>query len=330
MTGSKWKKIIFTLSVLFFAVGTASVETKAATVYRHEGTVVSGAYAMGIDVSKNNGVIDWQAVKKSGVEFAIIRCGYGSDLVNQDDSQWEANVTGCEKNGIPYGVYLYSYADTKAKAVSEARHVLRLLKGHRPAYPVYFDMEDSYVFRRTTAKQRGQIAAAFCEEIKKAGYKTGIYSSKYYFERELTDPVFEKYGRWVAQWNRKCTYSRKYQMWQASKIGRVNGINGYVDVNYLISSQIFVKPSLTVKSIGKKQVQVRWKPKQKGSVCEIYYSTKKKGPYKKVTVNATKGKKTIKKLKRRKKYYFKVRIRRTVGRTTVYSRYSACKKVKIR
>ena len=95
----------------------------------------NAAIARGIDVSEHNGKIDWEKVKSSGIDFAIIRCGYGMDLPKQDDKYWQYNVTECERLGIPYGVYIYSYADSTDRAASEADHVLRLLKGHTPSYP---------------------------------------------------------------------------------------------------------------------------------------------------------------------------------------------------
>ena len=85
----------------------------------------SRAISKGIDVSYHNGTIDWKKVKQSEVEFAIIRCGYGTDDKSQDDKKWEENVKGCTDNNIPYGVYLYSYADTVEKASSEADHTIR-------------------------------------------------------------------------------------------------------------------------------------------------------------------------------------------------------------
>ena len=88
------------------------------------GTPIPGATKKGIDVSVHNGKIDWQKVKNDGIDFAIIRCGYGQNMTSQDDAYWEYNVSECERLGIPYGVYLYSYANTLAKAKSEAQHVL--------------------------------------------------------------------------------------------------------------------------------------------------------------------------------------------------------------
>ena len=88
-----------------------------------------------IDVSEHNGKIDWETVKNY-IDGAIIRCGYGMDETNQDDKQWKRNVAECERLGISFGVYLYSYATSKEKAKSEAQHVLRLINGHTLSYPV--------------------------------------------------------------------------------------------------------------------------------------------------------------------------------------------------
>ena len=92
-----------------------------------------------VDVSEHNGNIDWAKVKASGIVGAIIRCGYGQDQTGQDDKKWLRNVSECERLGIPYGVYLYSYAKTTGAVHGEINHALRLLKGHSPAWPVYFD-----------------------------------------------------------------------------------------------------------------------------------------------------------------------------------------------
>ena len=97
----------------------------------------------GIDVSKHNGKVDWPTAKAAGLNFAMIRCGYGSDMASQDDQQWERNVKECDRLGIPWGAYLYSYALNANDAKSELQHALRLLKGKKPTYPVFIDMEDA-------------------------------------------------------------------------------------------------------------------------------------------------------------------------------------------
>ena len=177
------------------------------------GEVIPGAVKKGIDVSFWNGTIDWEKVKADGIDFAIIRCGYGMDQTDQDDIQWARNVAECERLGIPYGVYLYSYADSTAKASSEADHVLRLLQGHNPTYPVYYDLEDDMVLN-VSASMKGQIAKTFCDKIEAAGYKVGIYSNTTWFNEELTDPVFDNpnWSKWVAQWNVRCEYEGSYDL----------------------------------------------------------------------------------------------------------------------
>ena len=119
-------------------------------------------------------------------------------------------------------------------------------------------------------------------------------------------------------------------MWQATNQGRVAGVQGPVDINFLISDQIFVKPTVKVTTAGKKKVKVSWKPKKKGSTVQIYYSRSKKGKYKLLTKNAKKGSAKIKKLKSGKKYYFKVRLSRQLNGVTVCSRYSKTVSVRVR
>ena len=204
------------------------------------GEVIPGAVKKGIDVSFWNGTIDWEKVKADGIDFAIIRCGYGMDQTYQDDTQWARNVAECERLGIPYGVYLYSYADSTAKASSEADHVLRLLQGHNPTYPVYYDLEDDMVLN-VSASMKGQIAKTFCDKIEAAGYQVGIYSNTTWFNNYLTDPVFDNpnWSKWVAQWNVRCEYEGSYDLWQCTSKGSVDGISGNVDLNFLMEGASF-------------------------------------------------------------------------------------------
>ena len=201
------------------------------------GEIIQGAQSKGIDVSEHNGYIDWDKVKNAGIDFAVIRCGYGSNFKSQDDAQWLHNVEECERLGIPYGVYLYSYADTVQKAKSEAEHVLRLLKGHTPSYAVYYDLEDDKMTKPLDAKLKGQIAQTFCDTVSASGYKVGIYANLDWWTNQLTDTAFDNpnWSKWVAQYNTKCDYSENYDIWQCTSKGKVNGItgnNGNVDINF--------------------------------------------------------------------------------------------------
>lgn len=189
----------------------------------------------GIDVSKHNGTIDWQKVKNSGIEFAIIRCGYGQNFVEQDDSKFEYNVSECERLGIPYGVYLYSYALNTDNASSEADHVLRLLNGRKPQVGIWLDIEDDAYYTKygfPTNEMFVNIATTFCEKMKANGYyNVGIYANLYWLNTRLNDSRLDKYDKWVAQWGNQCTYNKDYAMWQYSDSGQVDGISGNVDLD---------------------------------------------------------------------------------------------------
>ena len=201
------------------------------------GQVIEGATKKGIDVSHHQGTIDWQKVKNDGIDFAIIRCGYGGNYTSYDDRQWLRNVSECERLGIPYGVYLYSYSENTEDAKSEAAHVLRLLEGHNPAYGVYYDLEDENTTGTVSNTTIGTIAKTFCDQVSASGYKVGIYASKYWWQYKLTSSVFknEKWSKWVAQYNTSCTYEGTYDMWQCTSEGSVSGINGFVDLNFWMS-----------------------------------------------------------------------------------------------
>ena len=194
----------------------------------------SNAIAHGIDVSEHNGEINWTDVKQSGVDFVIIRCGYGMDNEKQDDAYWEYNVSECERLGIPYGVYLYSYADSVERASSEANHVLRLLKGHNPDYPVYYDLEESSLASTGNRQLLANMARTFCNKISSAGYKPGIYANLNWWNNYLTDSSFDNSGwdKWVAQYYSSCSYKKDFHIWQYSSKGKVSGISTYVDMNY--------------------------------------------------------------------------------------------------
>ena len=189
----------------------------------------------GIDVSFAQNRIDWDKLK-GGIDYVILRCGIGSDQVNQDDKQWARNVSECNRLGIPWGTYLYSYAMSTAEAESEAAHVLRLLKGLKPAYPVYIDMEDADGYKAKRGGISKQLATdicrIFCERITAAGYTAGVYANKDWATNRLDMAQLSKYTFWLAQYNDRVTYPGQYDMWQYSSDGNMPGIGGRVDMNY--------------------------------------------------------------------------------------------------
>ena len=194
-----------------------------------------GVTAQGIDVSEHQGRIDWNAVKASGIDFAILRVGFGApSWGGRVDYQFIVNISECERLGIPYGVYIYSYAFDNQQAADEASMVINCLSGHNPRLPVYYDLEDNSIIangRQTGIASRAQV---FCNRISAAGYEPGIYANLNWFNNILTDSVFKSssWDHWIAQYNSQCDYTGNYSFWQYKSNGKVPGINGNVDMNY--------------------------------------------------------------------------------------------------
>lgn len=185
----------------------------------------------GIDVSQYQGIIDWEKVKKH-IDFAILRCGYGQDIPGQDDPTFKRNADECTRLGIPFGVYLYSYAMDEGDALSEARHVMRLVKGYKMAYPIYLDLEDPRVGRLSN-EQIERNAKVFCDELEKNRYYPGIYASLYWWRTKLTGAFFSRHTKWVARYADELGEPEGlFDMWQYTDKGFVEGINGPVDMNY--------------------------------------------------------------------------------------------------
>ena len=205
----------------------------------------------GIDVSSNNGIINWDNVNAQGVEFVIIRCGIGSNFQNQDDTQFERNYNECKRLGIPVGTYLYSYACNVEQAKSEASHVLRLIEGKTFELGIWFDMEDTDGYKAKRNVQYStcvDICETFCNIIESKGLKVGIYASLDWLKNKINSSRLDKFDKWVAQWTKQCTYNKKYSIWQFGgetnviRSNRLDGINGMVDMNYLIDDNTLQNP----------------------------------------------------------------------------------------
>ena len=182
-----------------------------------------------IDVSEHQGKIDWEKVK-SQIDGAILRCGYGMDQTNQDDKYWSRNLSECERLGIPIGVYLYSYANTEAKAKSELAHIKRLIKGHKFQLPIFIDLEQS-----GTEKMAKKTAQIVCDGLKSAGYTPGIYANLNWWTNYLKG--VNGYRKWIAHYTSGSAdkYKNGYDGWQYSSSGKVSGISGNCDMNYWYS-----------------------------------------------------------------------------------------------
>ena len=178
-----------------------------------------------IDVSKHQGKINWEAVKNAGVTHAMLRAGYGR-YKNQVDPQFERNSAECERLGIQYGVYWYSYASTPAEARQEARCCLAAIQGKHLCLPVAYDIEYEPCILRLTNAQRTALVQAFLSEIEAAGYYGILYASCNFIRNRLDYKALSKYDIWVAQYGSTCTCPLPYGIWQYSSRNAL-GVPGY-------------------------------------------------------------------------------------------------------
>lgn len=187
----------------------------------------------GIDVSYYQGEIDFKKVKAAGVDFVIIRAGYGNALAypKQNDSRFEEYYKNAKAAGLNVGAYWYSYADSVEEAKQEAKSCLAAIKGKTFEMPIFFDLEEQKQF----AKGRSfcdSIVKAFCNALEEAGYFAGLYISRSPLQNFISSDVAKRYALWIAEYNSKCNYSGSYGIWQYSSTGKISGISGNVDCDY--------------------------------------------------------------------------------------------------
>ena len=173
----------------------------------------------GVDIGDHNGDIDLAAVKRAGYDFVMIKCGIGSDLTDQDDSQFEANVRKAESLGMPWGAWLYSYALNEDQARSELAHMLRLLKGKKPTMPIALDVEDSDNYRKNHGGWNYRNVTActriVLDGLRAAGYYVMLYTGFEEIENYIAEDIWRNVDMWFAHWARNCGY--KYDnlgIWQ--------------------------------------------------------------------------------------------------------------------
>ena len=193
-----------------------------------------GGTMIGIDVSSWQGDVDYQKVKNSGVEFVMIRLGYGHNKKGELvlDNKFTNNIKKAKEAGLLVGIYFYSYANTIEKVNEQVNYIVKKLDGQTLDLPIAFDWEDwgsfnTYNMSLTDIKL---IAKTFIDELEKNGYKGALYSSKYYLEQIWG---LDKYNTWLAHYTNETSYKGKYFMWQLSNRGKVSGINGDVDLDVL-------------------------------------------------------------------------------------------------
>ena len=195
-----------------------------------------GSY-VGIDVSEHNQTIDWEKVAASGIDFVMIRAGYRGYTRGRtyDDSTFKANIQGATENGIKVGLYFFSQAITTAEAEEEASFVLSMIGDYDIDYPIVFDWENITGDEARTDSIDGetvsQIAAAFCNKIKKAGYNTAVYINKTQAYGFYNLDTIKAYDIWYAEYQAKPSLYYDFTMWQYTCDGTIDGIDGTVDYN---------------------------------------------------------------------------------------------------
>ena len=191
----------------------------------------------GIDVSKWNGNINWRSVKNSGVDYVIIRAGYGTSTI---DPKFKTYIEGAKSVGLKIGVYWFSYATTPDNAAMEAQACLNAISPYKSSvtYPVFFDFEyDSVRYAnnngvKVTRDLASRMATSFLNKVESKGYTSGIYTNKDFSSTYFNSDLINSNNMWVAQYSSTNTFGKPYSMWQYSEKGSVPGISGYVDMNY--------------------------------------------------------------------------------------------------
>lgn len=231
----------------------------------------------GIDVSYWQGTIDWEKVKAAGIEFAMIRAGYGN---NNIDKQFVRNISECNRLGIPCGVYWFSYALNVEQARREAQHCLAAIKPYRVEYPVCFDFEyDSIRYAKEKGVTIGKALAtafveAFCSEIEKAGYYAMNYANKDYLRNMFDMAKLSKYDLWYAFWSSSCD-RKDIGIWQYTDKGKVPGINGNVDMNYAFKDYPAIIRKAGLNGLGNKPMASKPTPAPAPKPSASTYTVKK-------------------------------------------------------
>lgn len=202
---------------------------------------------LGVDVSKYNGICNFELAKKNGLDFVIIKAGSG---YTGEDPNWVRNYNSAVRANLNVGAYWYCYASNVSEAIKEADMFLYSLEGMKFSYPVYLDLENFRCQGSLTNGQRTDIAVAFLDRLERAGYYVGLYTMKYWLDSKLDMSRLSRYDLWIARWESK---SHAYKglgnvyVWQYTNKGKIAGIGstseGGVDMNisYIDYPEIIVK-----------------------------------------------------------------------------------------
>ena len=266
--------------------------------YNGSGEVIPGAITRGIDVSEWHEKIKWSGVKNSGIDFAFVRISYGTGHL---DKTYDYNMEQAELAGVPVGTYVYSTATTAEGALKEAKLAIEKMQGYKVSYPVVFDLEDQRA-QRLSPKKISEMALAFCNEVRKAGYYPMVYCNTYWYDHFVDWSLLSGIDVWIARYGDTIQAPDAddyfYTIWQCTDGNKANGLNstsglvsgipagndvdmnfGYVDYTKKITprwkSEDDYKPASKpdTSSSNTETVKNGWEESEDGNLC--YYSNGK-------------------------------------------------------
>lgn len=273
MKKNKGTKAMIAALVVSLIAGLLPMKGVSAAIWgasglKHNSRFNGAVKEYGIDVSHHQGDIDWKAVKKAGIQFAIIRVagrgwGQAGDLFM--DKKAEQNMKGASENGIPFGVYIYSQAITVAEAKEEADYILKAIEGYDVTLPVVFDYEYYTGGRLTTTKPSKQvktnICLTFCKRVEQAGYTPMVYANKNFLENSVNAAsISQYYPIWLAHYTTQTAYAGDYEYWQYSSSGKVDGISGKVDMNVRYVNDTTRVNDLRITEAAAGKLGLMWSP----------------------------------------------------------------------
>ena len=235
-TDSSGNKTIKKFNLKVYQPKKNSKQTKTIPIYLEDVIKTYKIYnnKIGIDVSKWQEDIDFKKVKKSGVEFVMIRVGTTNSKTNEFilDPKFKQNIENAQKVGLDIGIYFYSYANTRKQAKEEAKWVIKQIKDYNVTLPVVFDWEDwnNFNHHKVSFFSLTKVAEEFMKTVERKGYTGMLYSSKTYLENIWFET---SYDIWLAHYTKNTDYKGKYKMWQLTNNGKVDGINTPVDINIM-------------------------------------------------------------------------------------------------
>lgn len=186
-----------------------------------------------LDLSEHNGEINFEKVKKAGIDTIILRIGWIGNKENHTlDKKFNEYYKQARLYNFKIGYYVYSYCLNTKAIESGARWAEKQIINKQVDLPIFIDMEDQTLYKLSDTELTNHVVK-FCEYFKSNGYKTGVYASKYWFTSKFEWKRIEKYYIWLAEWNKKTshTFKNKVNIWQYTSDGHVDGIKTRVDMN---------------------------------------------------------------------------------------------------